>query len=212
VFGVAFAGVLAAMRFEQKYVDPVVTRQTTWKMDDRLARAIAAHQTGNHEAARHDLAAVLRDDPRNVDALRTSLDIAIAEGDWSNGDAIATRLLAIYIEEKHVDAARELISDSTADRGARIPKFLARAATFVDRLGDRDWALSLYERLYDTDPVAPGAVATLVKTSALLRATGARARARELLQKARTHPGCNAEWARTIDSKLETFDAMPSSS
>ncbi len=212
VFGVVFAGALAATRFEQKYVDPKVTSQTTWKMDDRLARAIAARQVGNDEGAKADLAAVLRDDPRNVDALRTSLDIAIAEGDWSNGDGIASRILAIYIEEKHLDAARELIADFTADRQARIPKFLARSAAFVERLGERDWALMLYERLYDADPVGPGAVGTLVKTSALLRASGKRVRARELLQKARTHPGCNAEWARTIDSKLETFDATRSSS
>jgi hypothetical protein len=72
VFGVAFAGALGAMRFEQKFVDPLVTKQTTWKMDDRLARAIAAHQVGNHEEAKKELAVVLRDDPRNVDALRRS--------------------------------------------------------------------------------------------------------------------------------------------
>jgi hypothetical protein len=55
-------------------------------------------------------------------------------------------MLSVYIEEKHVDAARELIADFTAERGTRIPKFLARAAAFVERLGERDWALTLYER------------------------------------------------------------------
>ena len=179
VFGVMFAGALGAMRFEQKFVDPMVTKQTTWKMDDRLARAIAAHQVGNDDEAKKELAAVLRDEPRNVDALRTALDIATAEGDWSNGDSIAARMLSVYIEEKHIDAARELIADFTAERGTRIPKFLSRAAGFVERLGERDWALMLYERLYDADPVGPSAVGTLVKTSALLRATGERVRARE---------------------------------
>jgi tetratricopeptide (TPR) repeat protein len=205
LFGLVFAGVLGAIHFEQKYVDPIVTKQTTWQMDERLARAIAARQVGNDEGAKRDLAAVLHDDPRNIDALRISLDLAADAGDWSAGDGIAARLLGAYIEEKHHDAARELVGEITSDRDVRIPKFLARAAAFIERLGDRDWALTLYERIYDTDPAGPGAVGTLVKTSALLRATGDRARARELLQKARAHPGCNAEWAHTIDSKLQSF-------
>jgi membrane associated rhomboid family serine protease len=202
VFGFLFAAAIGLAKYEQKYVDPKVTKQTTWAMDDRLARAIAPRQRGDDAAAKRELAAVLRDDPRNIDALRTALDLAQQENDWASGDGYAMRLLNAYVEEKHFDTARELIADVTSDRDARIPKFLARAAAFVERLGDRDWALLLYERLYDTDPVGPNAVGTLVKRSALLRASGEPARAREMLQKARTHPACNAEWARTIDSKL----------
>jgi predicted Zn-dependent protease len=205
VFGCAFAFVVGMVRFEEKFVDPKVTKETTWEMDGRLARAIEARRYGNDDAARQDLAALLRDDPRNIDALRTSLDMATDAGDWATGDGIAARLLGAYVEEKHLDTARDLIADVTSNLEARLPKFLARAAAFIERLGEREWALQLYERLYDTDPVGPGAVGTLVKTSALLRASGDRARARETLQKARTHPACNAEWARTIDSKLEAF-------
>lgn len=205
VFGCVFAFVIGVARFEQKFVDPRVTKQTSWAMDERLARAIAARGQGNDEAAKRDLAALLRDDPKNIDALRTSLDLATDAEDWSAADGIATRLLGAYVDEKHHDVARELIAEFTASRDARIPKFLTRAAAFVERSDDRDWALSLYERLYDADPVGPGAVGTLVKTSALLRASGDQVRARETLKKARSHPACNAEWARTIDSKLEGF-------
>jgi membrane associated rhomboid family serine protease len=207
-FGFVFAAVLSLVRFEQKYVDPKVTKETTWVMDERLARALAARQRGDAAAAKQDLAAVLRDDPRNIDALRTALDMATQEGDWASGDAIAARLLNAYVDEKHHDTARELIADITSDRDARLPKFLARAAAFVERQGDRDWALMLYERLYDADPVGPGAVGTLVRTSALLRASGEAPRARALLQKARTHPACSAEWASTIDSKLAALGPL----
>lgn len=203
VFGFLFAAVLALVKFEQKVVDPKVTKQTTWTMDDRLARAIAARQRGDETLAKKELANVLRDEPRNIDALRTALNIAQAENDWSTGDGIAARLLNAYVDEKHFDTAKELIGDITADHEARLPKFLARAATFVERTGDRDWALMLYERLYDADPVGPGAVGTLVKTSALLRAAGDPSKAREMLQKARAHPACNSEWARTIEAKLQ---------
>jgi membrane associated rhomboid family serine protease len=203
VFGFVFAAVLSLIKFEQKFVEPLVTKQTTWVMDDRLARAIAARQRGDDMVAKKELASVLRDEPRNIDALRTALDMAEAEDDWSNGDGIAARLLNAYIEEKHLDTAKNLIGDITANREARLPKFLARAAAFVERTGDRDWALMLYERLYDADPVGPGAVGTLVKTSALLRASGEPAKAREMLQKARAHPACNSDWAHTIESKLQ---------
>jgi Rhomboid family len=205
VFGCVFGLVMSAVKFEQKFVDPKVTKQTTWVMDDRLARAMEARRFGNDDAAKKELAALLRDDPKNIDALRTSLDLASDSGDWAAADALAARLLSAYIDEKHVDTARDFVADFTADRDVRIPKFLTRAAAFVERNGERDWALELYERLYDTDPVGPGAVGTLVKTSALLRAAGDRTRARDTLQKARTHPACNAEWAQTIDSKLATL-------
>jgi membrane associated rhomboid family serine protease len=205
VFGCAFGLVMSAVKFEQKFVDPKVTKQTTWVMDDRLARAMEARRFGNADKAKQELAALLRDDPKNIDALRTALDLASDSGDWAAADTLAARLLSAYIDEKHVDTARDFVAEITADRDVRIPKFLARAAAFVERNGERDWALELYERLYDTDPVGPGAVGTLVKTSALLRAAGDRTRARDTLQKARTHPACNAEWAQTIDSKLATL-------
>lgn len=205
VFGCLFGVAIKLAKFEQKYVDPLVTKQTTWVMDDRLARALEARRFGNDEAAKADLAALLRDDPKNIDALRTALDLASDSGDWAAADTLAARLLGAYVDEKHVDTAREFVAEFTVDRDVRIPKFLARAAAFVERNGERDWALDLYERLYDTDPVGPGAVGTLVKTSALLRAAGDRTRARDTLQKARTHPACNAEWAQTIDSKLATL-------
>lgn len=206
VFGFAFAAVMKVIDFERKYVDPTVTKETTWVMDDRLARAIAARGRGDMAAAKADLVAVLRDDPKNIDALRTALDVAYGESDWGSVDSIASRLLAAYIEEKHVDAARDLVADVTQIPDARVPKFLSRAAGYVERLGEREWALTLYEQLYDADPVGPNAVGTLVKTSALLRASGEQLRARDMLQKARAHPACNAEWARTIDSKLQAIE------
>lgn len=207
VFGSVCGVVMSFVKFEQKFVDPMVTKQTTWVMDDRLTRALEARRVGNDAAAKTELLALLRDDPKNIDALRTSLDLVLDAGDWASADTLGSRLLTAYVDAKHVDTARELVAELTEDRAARIPKFLARAASFVERIGDRDWALLLYERLYDVDPASPTAVGTLVKTSALLRASGDRTAAHATLQKARTHPACNAEWAQTIDSKLAMLDA-----
>jgi len=202
VYGFAFAAVVRVANYEKKFVDPRVTKETTWVMDDRLARALAAWQRGDGAAAKVDLASLLRDEPKNIDALRTALDVSYGERDWRSVDSLASRLLQASIEEKHVDAARDLISDVTALPEAHVPKFLARAAAYVERLGEREWALQLYERLYDEDPVGPTAIGTLVKTSAPLRASGEPSRAQEMLRKARAHPLCTAEWAQTIDGKM----------
>ncbi|HYO79605.1 MAG TPA: rhomboid family intramembrane serine protease [Thermoanaerobaculia bacterium] len=201
VFGFLFAACAAAVGFEQKYVEPKVTEETTWKMDDRLAEGIAARRRGDDVAAKAALKALLRDQPQNGDALRIVLDIALEEKDWATVDPAAARLLSAHIAEQDAESARDLIIEVGAHRTARLPKFLARAAAYAERSGDRDRALVLYQRLYEAEPNAPGSVATLVKTSALLRASGERDRAREALERARAHPACTPEWARTIDER-----------
>ena len=177
VFGVVVALLVKAVGFEQKYVNPVVEQQTTWSMDERTLKAMEA----------------LRD--------------AEAIGEDSLIDSAATQLLARYNEEKQLDLAAELIHDVTANREARIPKFLTRAAAFAERSGDRDWALTLYQRLFETDPNSPTAVQSLVKIGALLRGSGDVRGARESYQKARAHPACSAEWAPAIEAKINALNA-----
>lgn len=177
VFGMVIAAVVKGVGFEEKFVNPTVEKETTWSMDPRTLEAMAR----------------LRD--------------AQAMEDDALIDAAATQLLTRYTEEKQNDLAEELIHDITANRHARLPRFLVRAAAFAERSGDRDWALSLYQRLLDTDPHGRNAVQSLVKIGTLLRATGDKRGARESLVKARAHPACTAEWAPTIDAKIAQLDA-----
>ena len=100
--------------------------------------------------------------------------------------------------------AHELIHELTRDPRVKLPRLFARAAAWADRSGDRDGALKFYLRAYEADPAAPGIVPTMVKASALLRASGEVERSRHLLERARAHPGCTTEWTRTIDEKLAT--------
>lgn len=165
VYGFAIALIVKLMSFEEKFVNPVVEKETTWQMDERIARAIAEGEPGAY-------------------------------------DAYVTAQLNRHIAEKQNDLAADLIRDVTADPGAVLPKFLPRAASFAERSGDREWALSLYERMYDADPDAPAAVGSLVKIGTLLRLRGDTTAAREAFAKARAHPACTAEWAPTIDAKI----------
>lgn len=202
VYGFVFALVIKGIRFEEKVVNPHVLQQTTWTMDERLVRAMDARKFGNLEGAQKELDSLLRDKDTNIDALMIAMDVAQEAEDAARYDAAAARLFAKRLEMKEPDLALDLVREATSDRELRVPKLLMRAAPFVERSGDREWALLLYERLYDADPVSPAAVGSLVKIGTLRRAQGDKAGAREALSRARAHPACTAEWAPAIDAKL----------
>lgn len=202
LFGVVVALIVKATRFEEKFVNPLVLQQTTWTMDERLVRAMDARKHGNLAGAQKDLDSLLRDPKSPVEALQIAMDVALEAEDFARYDAAAARLLLRHLEAKETDLAMDLIREVTDDRHARVPKFLGRAAPVVERSGDREWALTLYERLYDCDSASPTAVGSLVKIGTLLRARGDMRGAREALTKARAHPACTAEWAPSIDAKI----------
>lgn len=172
VYGFAFALIVKLTGFEEKFVNPVVARETTWSMDQRTLAAMEAL--------------------RNARAMQDDAML----------DAAATQLLGRYVDEKQSDLAIDLIQDITAGHPARLPKFLARAAAFLERSGDRDWALGLYRRLVEIEPDGTVAVQSLVRIGTLLRVSGDLQGAQESFVQARAHPACNAEWASTIDAKL----------
>lgn len=202
VFGLVVGGIVRLTKFEERFVNPKVVSQTTWAIDDRLVTAMEARKFGNIEGAQKALDLLMRDQKAPTDAFVVAMDIALEENDLARYDAAAARLLARHVEAKDQELAMELIREVTTDRDAPIPKFLARAAPIVERSGDREWALALYERLYDSDPVSAAAVGSLVKIGTLLRLNGDRNGAREALMKARAHPACTPEWAPSIEAKL----------
>ena len=115
-------------------------------------------------------------------------------------DNVATRLLNAYVEKQQNDDARELVHEILRDRG--VPRFLARAAAWAERIGDRDLAIVICERLCAVETNGPNAVGSLIKLGALRRANGDMRGAREAFIKARSHPACSAEMAPAIDAKL----------
>ena len=206
VFGAAVALIVKVIGFEEKYVNPAVEKETTWALDERTVRAMTARDQGDYEAAKHELGAVLREKPADLDALRTAVDVARRSEDAPMLDSCATRLLGRYAEEKQDDLAVDLITELT-EQPLPVPKFLGRAGVFAERSGNRAWALLLYEQLLAADPNGPAAVPSLVKIGTLLRLSGDVARARDALAKARAHPACTAEWAPTIEAKMAQLDA-----
>jgi len=199
VYGFVVALVIKAVGFEEKFVVPVVEKQTTWKQDERLLQAMAARDKGDLAGAGRQVAALLGAQPANVDALRFAVDVSLETHDDRSLDRYALRLLNRYVEDKQDDLATALITEL---HGAAAPRFLARAAGVVERRGDRDWALLLYERLCELETAGPNAVGSLVKLGALRKTAGDVGGARAALAQARALPECSAEWASSIDEKL----------
>jgi membrane associated rhomboid family serine protease len=197
LYGVVIALMVRLLGIEEKFVAPLVEKETTWKADDRLVQAVAARDAGDLDRARTLIAALLAEQPRNIDALRFALDGAVDE---RARDGYATRLLARDIEEKHDDSAVDLIRELQAER---LPHFLARAAQFAERRGQRDWAIVLYESLCDIETTGVNAIGPLVKLGTLRKLSGDAAGARDALTRARHHPDCSPEWAANVEAKLQ---------
>jgi membrane associated rhomboid family serine protease len=197
LYGVGFALFVKMLSIEEKFVAPAVEKETTWKADDRLVQAVAARNAGELDSARTLIHALLTEQPRNIDALRFALDTA---ADDRTRDGYATRLLARDLEEKHDDSATELIRELQEQP---LPHFLARAAQFAERRGQRDWAIVLYQSLCDVETTGPNAIGSLVKLGTLRKLSGDAAGARDALTRARHHPDCSPEWAANVDAKLQ---------
>jgi membrane associated rhomboid family serine protease len=206
-YGAAIALALRYSSFEEKYVVPVVTKETTWVVDDSLNQATYARHLGDLPSARTQITAFLAKDPNSVEGLRVAVDIAIDSDDHRMADTCAAKLfeqyLALQERELAVDVAQELCSNLAT---LRLPRFYARVAVFVERT-DYDWALSLYQRLCQMDPNSTATVRNLMKMGMLLKAKGNPDAARRAYETARRHPSCSADFAPAIEAKLGQLEA-----
>ena len=203
VYGAAFALIVMLTGVEEKHVAPAIKKEISWEIDPRIAAAMQARDNFDFETAKKTIEPVLREKPGDIDALRTAVDIARAAEDATMLDTYGSRLLSRLVETKEDDAAIELIQDITVQIDPKLmPKFTGRAAAVVERQGDRDWAMILYEKAVKADPFGPGAVVSLVKLGAIKKSQGDVSGARTAFEEARSHPKCSPEWASTIAARL----------
>lgn len=208
VYGAAFAVILKLTSIEEKHIAPKIKKEISWEIDPRIAAAMTARDNFDFENAKKAIEPVLREKPSDIDALRTAVDIARAAEDAPMVDHYGTRLLSRLADTKDDDAAVALIQDITVQIDPKlVPKFTGRAAAYVERKGDRDWAMILYEKALKGDPFGAGAVMSLVKLGSLKKSQGDVNGARASYEEARAHPKCSAEWANTIATRLDELSS-----
>jgi hypothetical protein len=199
----AFAG------FEKKFVDPHVESQTTWKQNEHLIRAQEARGRWDFETAKRELRLLLQKEPGNIDALRASYDLAVLMEDKVECGNAATRLLETLVRMNE----REMVVDLLREvHGLALPmpeKYYSRAAAYLDRIGEREWALQYCTHIVEEHPQSAGAMKALLQSAKLYRQANRTDLARIALQKAKTHPSATAEWQQTISSQLAELDGSP---
>jgi hypothetical protein len=139
----------------------------------------------------------------DTEDLRGALDEARFRESAPEIDVAAARLAMAFESSKDGRAMRELIIElNPTESVLPLPKFVALAAAFAERTGDRPLAISLYEHLCRSEAASPAVVPALVRLAMLRKSKGDVSGARDALGRALAHPACSPEWRRRIDNTL----------
>jgi membrane associated rhomboid family serine protease len=207
LFGFIAALLIAAFGIETKYIDPAIERQVGGPENVGLLRAVEAGARGDLAEARRATGQVLREDPRNLDALRYAYTVALSSNDPGEIGRHASRLLDACLAAGENDAAAHLVKEvMTAVPQGLSARFLLRAGEFMARRGDARQALELYDRVIEGFPDDPSVLRALVQSADLAARAGDRVRARKLLEQATAHRACGPEWRPVIEQKLTQLD------
>jgi membrane associated rhomboid family serine protease len=201
VVGLFTTGMVRLFRVEEKYIDPSITSKISWSRNPLLDQADDARRSGNHRDALRRVAACIAAEPDNLDARLMACDIARESGDWENWSKSVTNLLDLYARRREPELAVQLIDESIRAGGAHLPtRFYMRAADLLARNPDeRDWAKDLYGHVVGKDDHPATVVRALVRIAQLSRQTRDYDAARQALERARNHPGLDAEYAVAVD-------------
>lgn len=199
VFGMAFAGLVKAIRLEERWVDPGIQKEISWSQDPAVLRASEARHSGDLERAAREIAAAVREHPEDIDALRLAFDIALDAGRAEEAIRTADRLLSLYVRNGEAQLARALVFDAIARaRGAFTARFGLAAGRFLEKDGETELALELEEEVASRFPADPSALPALVRIAAIRSRTGDADAVRRTLERAQQHPLFSRDWEEAI--------------
>jgi membrane associated rhomboid family serine protease len=203
LLGLVFAGAVALLRVEERYVDPAITREISFEEDPAVVAAMDARVRGDLASARRLIDGLLRAQPGNVAGWTESWDIALAAGDGERAGQAGLRLIDLHARGTDPDMVWSIVNEPRW-RELRMPaRFLTRVADLLAREGDARQAIEIYRRQAAEAP--PGDVAVLralvSEGELLMRAGDARA-AGQAFDRARSHPSCSEPWVERMDRAL----------
>lgn len=202
-FGAVAALLVVALRLEKKWIHPAIERQVSWNQNAGLVDAMEARERGDLAGARRLTEQALRQDPSNVDAQRFACDLALEAYDWAGFGREAARLLELHVARGENELARQLIAEAPSHAHAALPfRFHQRAAAFLDKTGDVEWATRFYREIATHHAAEPGSLRALLRLSEILQKDGDVAGARELVKLAREHPECAGDWRPVVERRM----------
>jgi len=202
-FGAAAALLVALLSIEKRWIHPRIEGRVSWNQNADLVGALEAHERGDLETARLRTGGVVRQNPSNVDAQRIACDLALAAGDWPGYAGHAARLLDLYVARGESELATTLIGETPPQAIDEMPlRFLQRAASFLDRQGEENWAARFHRQIVAKHGETNAALRSLVRLAELARQEGNPREGREALLRAREHPECSGEWRDLVEKRL----------
>lgn len=211
VFGLVFAGVIKAVKVEERFIHPAIESQIGWVQDEHLVRAREARARWDFPAARKEVAALLQKEPENLDARRQAYEIAFESEDWPSYGMAASKLLELYIQKKEHELAIDLIREATGHRDPHLPeRFFIRAGQYAERCQEAEWAIDLYRQAARVDSSGSNGLRAMLQAAKLLRVAGHRTESRTLLQQAKSHPACKGEFEQMVSNQMAALDGSAS--
>jgi membrane associated rhomboid family serine protease len=202
-FGATVTLLIVALGIEKRWIHPAIEARVAWTQNPSLVAGMDALGQGDLQGARRLIDKTVRADPSNVDAQRLACDLALGTGDWAGFGREAARLLDLYVARGEKELALQLIGEAPSQSISGLPfRFHQRAATFLDRNGEEQWATRFYREIAAHHATAPGSLRALLRLADILQKDGDFAGAREALRLARAHPECAGDWQPLVEKRI----------
>jgi membrane associated rhomboid family serine protease len=200
LLGLVFAGVVALLRVEERFVNPAIEKEISIEQNPAITRAADARVAGDLASARRLIDGVLRTEPGNLDAWTQSFEIALDAQDAEAASQAGLRLLELHGRGRDRDMVWSVVNEPRWRELRVTSRFLGAVAELLARAGDGRQAIELYRRMAAQAP--PGDVAVLralVSEGEILTRAGDARAAGQAFDRARAHPACTEPWAERIE-------------
>jgi membrane associated rhomboid family serine protease len=199
-FGAVFAGAVMALGLEERWLG---RSESADEGRRALDRAAVARERGDFEKARAALRGARTGEPDASDLVAETYELALAEQDTAEVARALARLLDVLPRRGATDVALALVDDG---RWAEVPDPPARlyfaVASFLDRQGQPDRALALYDEVLRAAPRDAFALRAALRKGDLQTTRGDTEAARRTLEGTRTHPALDDRGRLALESAL----------
>jgi len=202
VFGFCAALGIRALKLEEKWIEPAIEGQISWKVSEDYEAAAEAYRLGDLSTAKQHLAKLLEKNPEDVDARRLLCDVA-AEGEaWPVLGPMADRLVDQYRKRGEAEMIRGFLFDMLPHGAHLSNSFCMKAGAEYDRMHDGDTAIAYYRHVVDrsaNDLVGLKALLQILRIEITL---GDLTAARRTAEAAAAHAECAGGFREALDMQL----------